>query len=68
MNEQSERASNRVCGWRCLLQLGSRRKDPKTVAGAPFPPAVEHTDGPPERPRRDVPTAEEAEPEEEEST
>jgi hypothetical protein len=37
-----------------LLRLG--RKDPKVTVGAPYPPAVEHSDGP-ERPRRDVPTA-----------
>lgn len=57
-----------------MAQLGNGSKDPKTVSGAPFPPAVEHSDGP-ERPRRDVPTAditddestEEAEPEEEET-
>ena len=52
-----------------LLRLG--KKDPKVTAGAPYPPAVEHNDGP-ERPRRDVPTAtptdeeSDAEPEEEE--
>jgi hypothetical protein len=58
------------------MQLGRGKKDPKTVAGAPFPPAVEHTDGP-DHPRRDVPTADKdggtppdggAETEEEEST
>ena len=38
------------------MQLGRGKKDPSTVAGAPFPPAVEHSDGP-ERPPRDVPTA-----------
>lgn len=57
------------------MQLGRGRKDSNTVAGAPFPPAVEHTDGP-DHPRRDVPTADvtgeataeaEAETEEEES-
>ena len=57
------------------MQLGRGKKDPSTVAGAPFPPAVEHTDGP-DHPRRDVPTADAdrdapdagAETEEEEST
>ena len=39
-----------------MVQLGRGSKDPNTVAGAPFPPAEEHTDGP-DRPRRDVPTA-----------
>ena len=38
------------------MQLGRGKKDPNTVAGAPFPPAVEHSDGP-DHPRRDVPTA-----------
>ena len=38
------------------MQLGRGQKDPNTVAGAPFPPAVEHSDGP-DHPRRDVPTA-----------
>lgn len=53
-----------------LLRLGT--KQPETTAGAPHPPAVEHSDGP-ERPRHDVPTANptdqesDAEPEEEES-
>jgi hypothetical protein len=41
------------------MQLGRGRKDPKSVSGAPFPPAVEHSDGP-DHPRRDVPTADEA--------
>ena len=58
------------------MQLGRGKKDPSTVAGAPFPPAVEHSDGP-DHPRRDVPTADAngdapsdvgAETEEEEST
>ena len=40
------------------MQLGRGKKDSKTVAGAPFPPAVEHSDGP-DHPRRDVPTADE---------
>jgi hypothetical protein len=39
-----------------MVQLGRGKKDPNTVAGAPFPPAEQHTDGP-EHPRRDVPTA-----------
>lgn len=39
-----------------MVQLGRGSKDPATVAGAPFPPAEEHTDGP-DHPRRDVPTA-----------
>jgi hypothetical protein len=39
-----------------MSQLGRGRKDPDDTAGAPFPPATEHSDGP-ERPRRDVPTA-----------
>ena len=37
------------------MQLGRGKKDPSTVAGAPFPPAVEHSDGP-DHPPRDVPT------------
>ncbi len=37
-----------------LLRRG--KKDPKVTTGAPYPPAVEHSDGP-ERPSRDVPTA-----------
>ena len=58
------------------MQLGRGKKDSKTVAGAPFPPAVEHSDGP-DHPRRDVPTVDAdgdappgatAETEEEEST
>jgi hypothetical protein len=58
------------------MQLGCGKKDPKTVAGAPLPPAIEHSDGP-DHPRRDVPTADKdggtppdggAETEEEEST
>jgi hypothetical protein len=58
------------------MHLGCGKKDPKTVAGAPFPPAIEHSDGP-DHPRRDVPTADKdggtppdggAETEEEEST
>lgn len=47
-----------------MVQLGRGMKKPKTVAGAPFPPAQKHTDGP-DHPRRDVPTADpdpEAEP------
>ena len=47
----------RVCGWRSVVRLGRGRKKPNAVAGALFPPAVEHTDGPPDRPRRDVPSA-----------
>ena len=52
--------------------LRRAEKDSKVTVGAPYPPAVEHSDGP-ERPRRDVPTAKptdeesDAEPEEEES-
>ena len=38
------------------MQLGRGKKDSNTVSGAPFPPAVEHSDGP-DHPRRDVPTA-----------
>ena len=58
------------------MQPQSRQEGPETVAGAPFPPAVEHSDGP-DHPRRDVPTADAngdappdvgAETEEEEST
>ena len=58
------------------MQIGRGKKDPSTVAGAPFPPAVEHSDGP-DHPPRDVPTADGdgdtppdggAETEEEEST
>jgi hypothetical protein len=40
------------------MQLGRGRKDPKSVSGAPFPPAVEHSDGP-DHLRRDVPSADE---------
>jgi hypothetical protein len=59
-----------------VVQLRRGKKDSKTVAGAPFPPAVEHSDGP-DHPRRDVPTVDAdgdvppdagAETEEEEST
>jgi hypothetical protein len=39
-----------------VVQLGRGKKVPNTVAGAPFTPAVEHSDGP-DHPRRDVPTA-----------
>lgn len=39
------------------MRLGRGRKKPNTVAGAPFPQVVEHTDGPPDRPRRDLPNA-----------
>ena len=49
------------------MQLGRGRKDSKAVAGAPFPAAEQHTDGP-DHPRRDVPTADadgEAEPDDE---
>ena len=58
------------------MQLGRGKKKSNAVAGAPFPPAVEHTDGP-DHPGRDVPTADanggarpdaKAENEEEEST
>ena len=60
-----------------MPQLGRGKKNPNATAGAPFPPAATQSDGP-ERPRRDVPTADatadepagdeaEAEPEEEES-
>jgi hypothetical protein len=35
-------------------------KEPRRTSGAPFPPATEHTDGPDDRPRRDVPSADEA--------
>ena len=60
-----------------MSQLGRGRKNPDDTAGAPFPPAVEHSDGP-ERPNRDVPTTDptadepvgeegDVEPEEEES-
>jgi len=59
-----------------VVQLGRGKQDPSTVAGAPFPPAVEHSDGP-DHPRRDVPSVDAdadappdtgAETEEEEST
>jgi len=40
-----------------MAQLGDGKKKPKTTSGAPYPPAVEHSDGPAERPRHDVPTA-----------
>jgi hypothetical protein len=39
--------------------LAGGTKDPGTVAGAPFPPATRHSDGP-DRPRRGVPTADPA--------
>ena len=39
-----------------MVRLGRGMKKSKTVAGAPFPPAETHTDGP-DHPRRDVPTA-----------
>jgi hypothetical protein len=38
-------------------RLGRGRRKSNTVAGGPFPPAMEHTDGPPDRPRHDVPNA-----------
>jgi hypothetical protein len=40
-----------------VSELGRGQKRPDSVAGAPFPPATDHDDGPPERPRRDVPSA-----------
>ena len=40
-----------------MSQLGRGKKGPNETSGAPFSPAVEHSDGPPERPRRDVPPA-----------
>ena len=40
-----------------MAQLGDGKKKPKTTSGAPYPPAIEHSDGPADRPRRDVPTA-----------
>lgn len=43
--------------------VGRDRKEPSRTSGAPFPPATEHTDGPDDRPRRDVPTADEPNPE-----
>jgi hypothetical protein len=39
------------------MRLRKGRKKPDTVAGAPFPPAEEHSDGPSDRPPHDVPTA-----------
>jgi hypothetical protein len=39
-----------------MSQLERDQKDPSKTAGAPYPPATTHDDGP-ERPRRDVPTA-----------
>jgi hypothetical protein len=42
-----------------MAQIGRGRKDPKRTSGAPFPPATQHSDGPEDRPRRDVPPAEE---------
>ena len=41
-----------------MVELGRGSKDSESVAGAPFQPAEEHSDGP-EHPRRDVPTADE---------
>jgi hypothetical protein len=37
------------------LRKGKKKAD--TVAGAPFPPVEKHSDGPADRPRHDVPTA-----------
>ena len=59
-----------------MPQLGRGKKNPDDTAGAPFPAAVDHSDGP-ERPPHDVPSTDatadepvgeegEAEPEEEE--
>jgi len=36
--------------------LDEGAKEPRTVRGAPYPPATRHSDGP-ERPRRHVPSA-----------
>ena len=40
-----------------MSQLDDGQKEPETTSGAPFPPATEHSDGPADRPRRDVPPA-----------
>jgi hypothetical protein len=42
-----------------MAPIGRGRKEANRTSGAPFPPAAEHTDGPEDRPRPDVPTAEE---------
>jgi hypothetical protein len=39
-----------------MAGVGHGRKRPDATVGAPFAPATDHIDGP-ERPRRDVPTA-----------
>jgi hypothetical protein len=38
-------------------KLHGGEKQPRVASGAPFPPALEHSDGPADRPRRDVPTS-----------
>lgn len=43
-----------------MSQLRRGQKNPDSVAGGLFPPATEHDDGPPERPRRDVPSVDAA--------
>jgi hypothetical protein len=47
-----------AAGGMFMSQVGRGKKDPNATSGAPFSPAVEHSDGPAERPRRDVPPAE----------
>jgi hypothetical protein len=42
-----------------MAETGRGRKEPNRTSGAPFPPATRHTDGPEDRPSRDVPPAEE---------
>jgi hypothetical protein len=41
-----------------MTAIGDGSKDPHRTSGAPYPPATEHSDGPTDRPRHDVPTAE----------
>jgi hypothetical protein len=40
-----------------MSQVGRGKKKHNVTSGAPFPPAAEHSDGPPDRPRRGVPSA-----------
>jgi hypothetical protein len=40
-----------------MSDLKEGTKDPKSVAGAPFPPAVRHEDGQRDRERRSVPSS-----------
>lgn len=43
-----------------VARLGRGKKEPSVISGAPFPPAPEHSDGPADRPRREVPTGDTA--------